>query len=99
LNAFRGRAMLVDVVDMKIRPPFRLWVRFSDGAEGEIDHGSSLLSRSGPMIEPLKDPAYFRRGFVEDGAPTWPNGYDISPEALYEDMLAAGCLSFPKDAA
>ncbi len=91
--------MLVDVMDMKIRPPFRLWVRFSDGAEGEIDHGSSLLSRSGPMIEPLKDPAYFRRGFVEDGAPTWPNGYDISPEALYEDMLAAGCLSFPKDAA
>ena len=50
------------------------------------------------MAEPLKDPGYFACGFIEDGALTWPNGYDWDPVALHDDMKKAGLLH-RKDAA
>jgi len=68
----------------------RLW--FSDGAAGSWDF-SELAGESGPMVEPFKAAVYFDRVFLEDGALTWPNGFDWSPEALHADMEAAGALS------
>jgi hypothetical protein len=47
------------------------------------------------MVAPLKDPAYFSRVFVEGGVPTWPNGYDYAPSALYAEMRDAGGLANP----
>ena len=44
------------------------------------------------MLELLRDPAYFARVFVDFGAPTWPNGYDLAPHALYAEMAKAGLL-------
>jgi hypothetical protein len=44
------------------------------------------------MLEPLRDEAYFSRVFLEFGAPTWPNGFDIAPECLRREMAAAGEL-------
>jgi hypothetical protein len=29
-------------------------------------------------VEPLRDPAYFARVFLDDGILTWPNGFDPS---------------------
>src|SRR5262249_8500155 len=45
------------------------------------------------MVRPLKDPAFFARVFVELGALTWPNGYDLDPIALHDRMAAAGELT------
>ena len=44
------------------------------------------------MVEPLRDPAYFSRVFLEDGAPTWPNGYDMAPRWVQMELEAAGEL-------
>ena len=44
------------------------------------------------MAEPLKDALYFARVFIEDGALTWPNGYDWDPIALHDEMKATGLL-------
>jgi Protein of unknown function (DUF2442) len=41
----------------------------------------------GPMGEPLRDPSYFARVFVENGALVWPNGFDAAPDALYRDLV------------
>lgn len=82
---------MVDVVKVRPVEDFRLWVRFSDGYEGVVDL-SGLAARTGPMVGPLRDPAYFRRVFVEAGVPTWPNGYDYAPSALYAEMQKAGAL-------
>ncbi|NWG53492.1 MAG: DUF2442 domain-containing protein [Hydrogenophilaceae bacterium] len=67
------------------------WVEFSDGMAGEWDY-ARVKDRVGPMAAPLKDEAYVARAFLEDGAPTWPNGWDVSPEALYAELSAAGSL-------
>lgn len=58
---------------------FRIRLTFNDGAEGSVDFESWL---SGPVFEPLKDKAYFRKFFLDSGTVAWPNGADIAPEAL-----------------
>ena len=70
----------------------RLRATFSDGMVGEFDF-SAIVKESGPMVEPLRDPAYFARVFLEDGAPTWPNGYDACPDWLRREIEAAGSVS------
>jgi hypothetical protein len=69
-----------------------LWVRFTDGSEGVHDL-SDVIAQDGPMIETLKSSDYFARVFVEMGAPTWPNGFDLDPINLYMQMRDAGELT------
>ena len=66
-------------------------VEFSDGTVGVRDF-SFVAKKTGPMAAPLKDPVYFARVFIEDGALTWPNGYDWDPIALHDEMKAEGLL-------
>jgi Protein of unknown function (DUF2442) len=83
---------MIDVLRLRAIEGHRLWVRFTDGSEGVRDL-ATLVARGGPMLDPLKDPAYFARAFVEMGAPTWPNGFDIDPINLYMQMRDAGELT------
>lgn len=83
--------MMIDVIGVRRLDGFRLEIEFSDGTTGVQDF-RSIANRTGPMVEPLKDPAYFARVFIEDGALTWPNGYDWDPIALHDDMKRAGLL-------
>ena len=86
-----SRAPMIDVVSVKPVGGFRLRIGFSDGSVGVHDF-SSTVERSGEMVRPLKDPAFFARVFVELGALTWPNGFDLDPIALHDRMAAAGEL-------
>jgi hypothetical protein len=83
--------MLTKVTSLEKLGGFRLRVRFNDGSEGIHDF-TATVNEPGPMLEPLRDPAYFSRVFLEFGAPTWPNGFDIAPEWLRREMEAAGEL-------
>ncbi len=84
--------MLTKIKHLERLDGFRVRVVFSDGTNGVHDF-TSLVNESGPMVEPLRDPAYFGRVFLEFGAPTWPNGFDIAPEWLRRAMEQAGELS------
>lgn len=83
---------LVKVLDARPLDGFRLFVRFSNGEEGVRDC-TEMVAETGPMVEPLRDPKFFRRVFVELGALTWPNGYDIDSTALNMEMRDAGELT------
>jgi hypothetical protein len=72
---------LPSVVHAEHRGDYRLHVVFNDGTENTIDFEQWL---QGPVFEPLKDPAFFKRAFVDGGTVVWPNGADIAPETLYE---------------
>jgi hypothetical protein len=65
---------------------YRLHVVFSDGLEGTVDFEQWIR---GPLFEPLRDPAFFQRFFLEGGTVCWPNGADIAPEALHEHAAAS----------
>ncbi len=83
---------MIDVVSVKPLGDFRLRIGFSDGSTGIHDF-SATVARDGEMVQPLKDPAFFARVFVELGAPTWPNGFDLDPINLYMQRRDAGELS------
>ena len=76
--------MLTKVTQLEKLGGFRLRVRFSDGSEGVHDF-TAMVSEPGPMLEPLRDEGYFSRVFLEFGAPTWPNGFDIAGMAAPGD--------------
>ena len=78
--------VLPRVVEAEYRGEFRIRVAFSDGVAGTIDFSGWL---HGPIFEPLKDPAYFARFFIEGGTVSWPNGADIAPETLHEQAKAS----------
>lgn len=77
--------VLPRVVEAEYRGEFRIRVAFSDGVAGTIDFSGWL---HGPIFEPLQDPAYFARFFIEGGTVSWPNGADIAPETLHEQVKA-----------
>ena len=76
---------MVDVVEARYVRDHRVWLRFEDGTEGEIDLSADL---DGPVFEPLHDPKYFQRFTVSPdlGTISWPNGADFAPEFLYEKL-------------
>jgi hypothetical protein len=75
--------MLVDIVEARPSAGHRLWLRFADGAAGEVDVGA-MVTFDG-VLAPLADPTFFRRVRVdaEAGTVVWPNGVDLDPDVLY----------------
>lgn len=73
------------VVSAEYRGDFEIHLVFNDGVAGTVDFSSWLY---GPVFEPLKDPGYFARFFLDGGTVSWPNGADIAPETLHERAKA-----------
>ncbi len=82
---------MIKVTKLKCLGGHRLHGTFSDGTSGGYDF-SVLVAATGPIGEPLRDPAYFARVFLEDGAPTWPNEFDMCPDWLRGEIEASGAL-------
>ncbi len=72
-----------------VRPDagYRLWVEFEDGLAGSVDMSPDLY---GPVFEPLRDVRVFEQVFVDEfGVVCWPNGADLAPEVLYDEIAAS----------
>ena len=91
MNAPEQLFELVDVVRVQPEGRYRLALAFSDGTEGERDF-ADMIAEGGEMVEPLRDPAFFNRVFLDDGILTWPNGFDLDSIALHADMNERGLL-------
>lgn len=74
---------MIKIIKARYVGNFQVEVNFSDGQTGLFD-GGSLLQRSGSLLEPLRQEAYFQRVFIDAGALCWPNGLELSPAKLYE---------------
>ena len=68
-----------------------LGLHFSDGSHGAWS-ASEILAHDTVMTRPLENPAFFRRAFIEAGALAWPNGLDLSPGSLHEQLARDGKL-------
>jgi hypothetical protein len=73
-------------------PGSRLRVAFVDGTQGEVDMTPMLASpdTDGTVFEPLRDPAFFSQARIVMGAVTWPNGADLAPDAMHDEIQARG---------
>ena len=73
---------MLNVQAIEYRGGHRLWLRFNDGAEGEVDLAAHLV---GPVFVPLRDPALFAAVRLDPELRTivWPNGADLAPEFLH----------------
>jgi hypothetical protein len=75
--------MLKDIVEARPLGRHRLFLRFEDGVEGELDFAEFLEFRG--VFEELRDPQMFAevRVVPEWGTIAWPNGADLDPDVLY----------------
>jgi hypothetical protein len=77
--------MILHVKEAKYLHDYVIWLRFNDGAEGEVDLSGEL---EGEVFGPLKDARNFKSFKVDPVLETivWENGADLAPEFLYENM-------------
>ena len=75
--------MIIHVTAVQVLGPSSLAVTFDNGVERRVNLRPELY---GPIFEPLRDPAYFARVYVDPDSRTvaWPNGADFAPDFLYE---------------
>lgn len=83
---------IVKVVELKPLDGYRLWVKFSDGTEGVRDY-ANMVTAGGPMIEPLRDKAFFDKVFISFGVPSWPDGFDVDAINLQTELKDNGALT------
>jgi hypothetical protein len=81
--------MLNKIVETKVLAPYVLRVTFKDGYSGVHDF-AWLARKHGAVVAPLANPDFFARAFLEHGALTWPNGYDMCPDWLRMEMERGG---------
>jgi hypothetical protein len=79
--------MIPRVIEARHAGEYRVWLRFHDGLQGEINLADVLW---GPIFEPLKSVDEFAKVYVEPEWHTlaWPNGADLAPESLYHRLKA-----------
>jgi hypothetical protein len=62
---------------------FQLICTFDNGVTKTFDL-RPLLKKGGSMIKQLESPAFFKKVFLEMGTPTWPNGFDLCCDVIYQ---------------
>lgn len=78
--------MTVDVVEVRPLGGYRVFIKFEDGVQGEVDLAEVI--RLDGVFAPLRDPARFAevRVHPELGTLCWPNGADLDPDVLYSKI-------------
>jgi hypothetical protein len=74
--------MVVWVTEAKALPGFRLWLRFSDAACGEVNLQDFVERDQRSIVRQLRDPAAFADIRVDADTVVWGNGFDLAPEFL-----------------
>lgn len=75
---------MMKLLNARLTAPFNLEIDFSDRTQGVFDANTYLANRTGPLLDQLRDPAYFQRVFIDAGALCWPNGLELSPAKIHE---------------
>jgi len=69
-----------------VLPGFRLSITCNDGTSGLVDMSRLVASEKAGIYAALKDEKLFNQVSIELGALTWPNGADLDPEWVHEEI-------------
>lgn len=77
--------MILHVKEAKYLHDYVIWLKFNDGAIGEVDLKDELY---GEVFESLKEVDRFKAFKVDPELETivWDNGADLAPEFLHDKM-------------
>ena len=78
------------VTHLTVLPGSRLFVRFVDGTEGEVDLSALVKRPDAGVFAELADPAAISKAFVDDGFVAWPTGLDLAPDAMHDEIRRNG---------
>jgi len=76
-----------DVVEVRAESDWVLYVRFADGLTGYVRITPRCFHG---VFEPLQEPAFFRRVYIDHGAVAWPGYVDLAPDAMYREIRENG---------
>lgn len=75
---------------LSVLPEWQLAVTFNDGTKGIVDVSELVHGSDAGVFEALRDPAFFAQAYLDCGAVTWPNGADLAPDGMYEEIRCSG---------
>jgi hypothetical protein len=83
-NAKRGGSNVLEIVAIRALPGHRLWLRYKDGAEGEVDL-SGIVGKG--VFRALEDQRVFETVRVTEGRwVTWGEDMELCADALYMEL-------------
>jgi len=74
------------VKGISVLPDYRLAVTFNDGNSGIVDFSAVAKSKDAGIYSALADPAVFESAYLSLGVVMWPNGADLDPAWMYEQL-------------
>ncbi|MCK6405901.1 MAG: DUF2442 domain-containing protein [Rhodocyclaceae bacterium] len=80
---------------VSVLPGHRLAVTFRDGASGIADCSALLTATDAGIFGALADPEFFAKVTVELGVLTWPNGAELDPAWMHENIVAQKAWAVP----
>jgi hypothetical protein len=80
---------------ISVLPDYRLAVTFNDGRNGIVDFSSVTATKDAGIYCALADKAVFESAYLCLGTVTWPNGADIDPAWMYEQLRDEKTWSVP----
>ena len=75
--------MYWDVINVKAENTREFRVEFNDGLSGLIVIDSSFCSG---VFKALLDDDLIRQASADNGVVTWPNGLDLAPDTMYNEI-------------
>jgi Protein of unknown function (DUF2442) len=87
---------MINIIEARVLDSFRLYIKFSDGAEGEVD--LSALAGQG-VFAAWNDPAFFERVQIGSSGRSldWSDQIDLSADSLYLNLTGKTTQElFPK---
>jgi len=75
--------MIIHVTELRVVGKYSLDLAFDNGVRKRVNLRRELY---GPIFEPLRDPAYFAKAYLDPNSRTvtWPNSADFAPDFLYQ---------------
>ena len=74
--------MRTQLKSLRYNGDFQIVFSYDDGLTAELNFENHFQNTSGPVAEPLRDEQLFGQAYIDHGALTWPNGYDVCPDIL-----------------
>jgi hypothetical protein len=80
---------------LNVLPEWRLSVTFNDGLSGIVDVFELVHGADAGVFAALRAAHFFASAYLDCGAVTWPNGADISPDTMHQEIRRSGAWSVP----